>query len=233
MAETIRREASLDSICSAYGLKNRGHFTTMFREIVKTDKVELAASMLKQAVAMLSEEVDVDKGYRIVLNAHFLYGPPEWDQIIPGLFLTLLNERDKTVGVLGFQVGVPFHITCLQGMKSKWNGSVVLDAHKATGKPFDELLVRRMFQCVGACTRFKDIALLRGSPKIAFEFLGNKPSESTLRRMSKYVNKSQRIGFVYNDTPDYVFVRPRLVSGHAAGTNAQCPQKKLAGSLKI
>ena len=222
--EQIRRKASLDGICSAYRPMNYGDFTGMFMTAMETDKVELAAPMLKQAVAMLAEETDVGNGYRIVLNAYYLYGPAEYEQAIMGLFLTLLNEAGGQVGVLGFKVGVPFHITCVQGRNGKW-GSEVLDAYNATGKPFYEILAKRMFHCVGASLRFKDCEPLRGNPKIAFEFIG---SENIRRHLSNYISRSKRVGFIYDDARGSAFVRPKFVSGHAdAGVRAPCPQKKL------
>ena len=228
MEETIRRESILNDICSANHMVSRCDITSKFEMKIEIAKVEAIAPMLKKTVSMLAEEVDAGNGYRIALRDHFPWGRPGQEYLIPGLFLTLLNSDDKVVGVIGFRVGLPIYITCIQGTKSKWHGNLVQEAQKATGNSFDELLVRRMFQCAGATLRFKEYELLRGSPKIAFRLPGNEPSQETLKRMSKYVKKSERAGFVYGKVRGHAFVRPRLVSRHSVGAERQCAQKKPA-----
>ena len=194
--EYDRRSVLLNWIYPYYDFLPHEVFTYQFKT-GQMGLIEAAAPMLKKAFGLLATKADAGFGYSIEHRNAFIYGSEKWGQAYEGLYLALVGPEGGQAGVVEFKIGVPFQITCIQGQNSKYSKKAdALEISRATGKPFYEILLKRMFHCVGASVRFHEDSEYRPLPKVEFDLAFNQPSGKILRNISDYVHKGERTAFI-------------------------------------
>lgn len=210
--ENTRREELTDNIVSALQpalpVLPNGKFTPLFRN-TPIELLEIWAPMLQETCAMLARGKDLGNGYSIRLNNEFRYEKNGGVQVFGGLFLELADQNGKMVGAMQFEIGVPFHVLCMQGHNSKLSGENRAQKFRAaTGKPYYEALLMHLVDCVGANMRFDGSGTF-GRPSKILLLLLSEPDEKLSHELAKYVHKSEKPKFAKSGMGH---VRPNLFS---------------------
>ena len=121
-------------------------FTRKFWEMALDPSRQDVFAMLERACDMLAKRIDLGQGYRMSVLGAFNYQ----EVAFSGYHLTILNPEGKSVGALGFKIGLPFEITTIQGQ----NNQEPLKFSLAIGTSFDRALVDRFIFCVGSNVHF-------------------------------------------------------------------------------
>lgn len=239
--ENTRREELTGSILSAFrpalSVLPNGKFTPLFQN-TPIELLEIWAPMLRETCAMLAKGKDLGNGYSIRVNNEFRYEKNDNLQVFGGLFLELADPNGKMVGSLQFEIGVPFHVLCMQGHSSKLSGeNRAQKFHAAAGKPYYEALLAHLIDCVGANMRFERSGPF-GRPSKILLLLLSEPDEKLSHGLAKYVHKSEKPKFAKSGMghirPNF-FAKPwRAAHGKLINPPAQAiPQAKKPQAIPL
>ena len=132
-------------------------FTRKFWTMALDPSRQDVFAMLEKACDMLAKRMDLGQGYHMRVLGAFNYQ----EVAFSGYHLTILNPEGKSVGALGFRIGLPFEITTIQGQ----NDREPLKFSLATGTSFDRALMDRLVFCVGSNVHFQAGHPLKGEHK--------------------------------------------------------------------
>ena len=121
-------------------------FTRKFWKMALDPSHQDVFVMLENACDMLARRMDLGQGYHMRVLGAFNYQ----EVAFSGYHLTVLNPEGKSVGALGFRIGLPFEITTIQGQ----NNQEPMKFSLAIGTSFDRALMDRFVFCVGSNVHF-------------------------------------------------------------------------------